>query len=303
MPWGHEMARLSDAEVFVSVVDSGGFSAAARRHGITQPAISRRIAALESRLGARLLVRSTRRFALSDAGRVYYERCRRLLADLAEAEQEVAARSTAPRGVLRVAAPPLFARRVIVPRLADFVRRYPDVTLELVLAERYVDVVDEGFELAVRLREPAAGAAMVARRVGFFRSVVCCAPSYLDSRRPPRLPADLVEHACIVHAATSTRDEWTFRDATGTQTVRVRGPLRTNDVDAIHAAARGGVGVALLPSFAVADDLATGALVRLLPSYTLPTVPVWAVHAGGRHRSARVRVFLDWLVKAIGASR
>jgi DNA-binding transcriptional LysR family regulator len=293
------MARLSDAEVFVSVVDSGGFSAAARRHGVTQPAISRRIAALEARLGARLLVRSTRRFALSEAGRVYVERCRRLLAELAEAEREVAARSTSPRGVLRVAAPPLFARRVIVPRLADFFRRHPDVTLELVLAERYVDVVDEGFEVAIRLREPAAGAAMVARRIGFFRSLVCCAPVYLRGRRPPDVPADLAEHACIVHAATSTRDEWTFRDANGTQTVRVRGPLRTNDVDAIHAAARAGVGIAALPSFAVPDDLAAGTVAPLLASFTLPQVPVWAVHAGGRHRSARVRVFVDWLAKAI----
>jgi len=294
------LPRLSDAEVFVSVVDSGGFSAAARRHGVTQPAISRRIAALEERLGARLLMRSTRRFGLSEPGRLFYERCRRVLAELEDAEQEVKTRSTSPRGTLRVAAPPLFARRVLVPRLGTFMRRYPEITVDLVLAERYVDLVEEGFELAIRLVDPGAGAALVARRVATFRIVVCCAPSYLRGRRAPARPRDLADHACLVQSATATRDEWSFRGPDGPHSVRLAGPLRTNDLEAIHAAARAGIGIAVLPSFAVAGDLESGALRLLLDSFTLPPVKVWAVHAGRRHRSARLRAFLGWLVTAIG---
>ena len=296
------MARLSDAEVFVSVVECGGFSAAARRHGVTQPAISRRIAALEERLGARLLLRSTRRLALSEQGRHFYERCRRLLAEFDEAEQEVMARSAAPRGTLRVAAPPLFARRVLVPRMGAFLRRHPDITVELVLAERYVDLLEEGFELAIRLLGPDAGAALVARRVGTFRMIVCCAPSYRRAHGAPARPRDLAGHACLVHSAVATRDEWSFRGPDGAQAVRVRGPFRSNDIEAIHAAARAGMGIALLPSYAIDDDLASGALEPLLETFTLAPMKVWAVHAGRRHRSARLRLFLDWLVGALGRS-
>ncbi len=296
------MARLSDIEAFVSVIECGGFSAAARRHGVTQSAISRRVAALEERLGTRLLVRSTRRFAPSAQGQRFYEQCRRLLAEFDEAEQEVMAGSASPRGTLRVAAPPLFARRVLVPRLGSFIRKHPDITVDLVLADRYVDLVEEGFELAIRLLTPTTSATLVARRVGFFRMVVCCAPSYLRRRTVPRHPRDLATHACLVHSALATRDEWSFRGADAPDSVRVAGPLRTNDMEAIHAAALAGLGIAVLPSYAIADDVKSGGLRVLLESFTLPPMKVWAVHTGRRHRSARLRVFLDWLVGAVGRS-
>lgn len=293
------MARLSDVEVFVSVVESGGFSAAARRHGVTQSAVSRRVAALEARLGARLLVRSTRRFALSAQGRRYYERCRRLLAEFDDAEQEVMAGSSTPRGTLRIAAPPLFARRVLTPRLGSFLQAHPDVTVDLVLADRYVDLLEEGFELAIRHLTPSAGGTLVARRVGFFRMVACCAPAYLRGRTAPAHPRDLAGHACLTHTALTTRDEWAFDGPDGEHTVRVAGPLRTNDMEALCEGARAGLGVAVLPSYAIAPDLAAGRLRTLLDAFTLPRMKIWAVHPGRKHRSARLRAFLDWLVTTV----
>ena len=293
------MSRLSDAEVFVSVVECAGFSAAARRHGVTQPAISRRIAALEQRLGTRLLQRTTRRFALSAQGQLFYERCRRLLAELDDAEQEVTAGSSSPRGTLRVAAPPLFGRRVLVPRIGTFLRRHPEIDVDIVLGEGYVDFVQEGIEVALRLLHPGASPTLMIRRVGQFRMVVCGAPSYLRGQRTPSSPADLVNHACLVHWALPGGNEWPFRGPDGAQAVRVSGPLRVNDVEAIHAAALAGIGIAVLPSFAVADDLRSGALKPLLESFTLPPMTVWAVHTSRRHRSARLRAFLAWLATAV----
>jgi DNA-binding transcriptional LysR family regulator len=289
------VSRLSDAEVFVSVVECASFSEAARRQGVSQPAISRRIAALEARLGTRLLQRTTRRFALSDAGRRYYERCRCALAELHGAEQEATDRASSPRGTLRVAAPPLFGRRVLVPRLPTFLERHPEIDVDLVLGEGYVDLVQDGVEVAIRLLHPGASPTLVIRRVGSFRMVACAAPSYLRRRRPPARPADLVSHACLVHWALPGGSEWPFHGPDGAQAVRVSGPLRVNDVEAVHAAALAGIGIAVLPSFAVANDLRSGALRPLLESFTLPPMTVWAVHTGRRHRSARLRVFLAWL--------
>lgn len=293
------MSRLSDAEIFVSVVECGGFSTAARRHGVTQSAVSRRVAGLEQRLGTRLLQRTTRRFALSESGQRYYDRCRRLLAELNEAEQEVMAGASAPRGTLRVAAPPLFGRRVLVPRLRSFLDSHPDIDVDLVLGEGYVDLVQDGIEVAIRLLHPGASSTLVIRRVGTFRTVVCAAPSYLRGRRPPARPADLTEHACLRHWAVPAGNDWSFRGPDGIQAVRVSGPLRVNDVEATHAAALAGIGVAALPSYAVADDLRTGALKPLLESFTLPPMTVWAVHTSRRHRSARLRAFLAWLGTAL----
>ncbi len=293
------MSRLSEAEVFVTLVEAGGFSAAARLRGVTQSAISRRIAALEDRLGVRLLVRSTRRLRLSESGRNFYERCRGLLADLEEAEREVVASGGSTRGVLRLTAPPAFARHAILPRLGAFTRRYPEISVQLMLAERYVDLAEEGFELAIRLPTPGTSPGLIATRLSSFRMVVCCAPAYLQGRAAPAHPVDLAQHACLVQSATATQDVWTFRGPHGPQPVRVGGPLRTNDIEALCVAALGGLGIAMLPSFVVEGDLASGALQPLLEEFAPPRIKVWAVYHERRHLSPRVRVFLDWLVASL----
>ena len=173
------------------------------------------------------------------------------------------------------------------------------MTVDLVLGERYVDIAEEGFDLAIRLPDPGTNAGLVARRVTSFRMVVCCAPSYLRGRAAPARPGDLSHHACLVQGAAATRDTWTFRGPDGPEAVRVGAPFRTNDIEALRAAALGRIGIVMLPSFVVAGDLSSGALRPLLEPFTLPRVKVWAVYVDRRHLGARPRAFLEWLVPAL----
>lgn len=293
----NRMSTLSDTETFVAVVDAGGFSAAARILARSQPAVSRRVGALETRLGVRLLVRSTRRLRLTEAGAAYYERCRRLLAELADADADAAASARLPRGVLRVTAPPLLARRRLVPRLDAFLARWPELSLELTLAERVADVVEEDFDCAVRLFDPGRQPGVIARRVGGLAVVTCAAPAYLAARGTPRRPADLAAHECLVQLTRPPRQHWSF----GAERVAVRGRLRTTDVEALCIAAVGGLGIARLPAFLVDDDVRAGRLRPLLTRWRPPPAPVFAVYRERRHLPARVRVFIEFLAAALRA--
>lgn len=303
------MARLEDAEVFVAVVDAGGFTAAAAALGVTQPVVSRRVAALEARLGVRLLVRSTRRVRATDAGAAFYERARRALADLEEGECEAAAAGAELRGALRVTAPPAYGRYVIVPLLAAFVDVHPAITIDLVLAERRLDLAEERVDLAIRIDDPGCASELIHRRLGDFGVVTCAAPSYLARRGTPRTPADLAEHACLLQAGPTRGTVWSFAPAARTArraerlTAQVGGPLRTNDVEALVAAARAGLGIARVPDFLAEDDLARGALRAVLPRFTTRRVDVFAVYSERRHLPARTRALLDFLVARLRRRR
>lgn len=297
------MSRIEDAEVFVTVVDAGGFTAAARALDLSQPAVSRRVGALEARLGVRLLVRSTRRFRATDAGQAFYERCRRLLSELEEAEHEAAAHGSELRGSLRLAAPPSFGRSVLLPHLAAFAATHPAIELDLALGERPVELNEEGFDLAVRIGDPGRAPGLIRTRLTSFTAIPCAAPAYLAERGTPRQPADLAQHACLVQIGMMRHDRWTLtsdrKGRSEKQTVSVAGPLRSNDVEGLAVACRAGLGVAVLPSFLVGGDLQDGHLRRVLPRWQPRTVEVWAVYAERRHLPARGRALLDFLVERL----
>lgn len=289
-----DVRATADLETFVEVVDAGGFSPAARRLGLSQPAVSRRVAALERRLGTQLLSRLGRRLRLTPAGQDLHERCRPLLVELRRIERE-ASGSKAAGGTLRVTAPPALARRLIVPGLVEFHRRHPDVRIALDTSERFAELADGGFDVALRLFTPGRHADLVARRLASFPVLVCAAPAYLARRGTPRAPAELASHDCLVLAATREHAVWTFAMGSGREPVRVTGPLATNDVDALRAAAVSGLGIALLPSFAAGDELRARRLKRLLSGHELPEVPLFAVHGEARTVSRRTRAFLDFV--------
>jgi len=293
----HGVRAMADLETFVEVIDAGGFSLAARRLGLSQPAVSRRVAALERRLGTQLLTRIGRRLRLTPAGQDLHERCRPLLVELHRIERE-ASGGKAAGGTLRVTAPPALARRLIVPSLVDFHARHPDIRIALDTSERFAELADGGFDVALRLFTPGRHADLMSRRLAAFAVVVCAAPAYLARRGTPRTPADLASHACLILAATREHAVWSFARGSGREQVRVTGPLATNDVDALRAAAVSGLGIALLPSFAVDDELRARRLKRLLSGHELAEVPLFAVHAEARAASRRTRAFLDFVAAA-----
>jgi DNA-binding transcriptional LysR family regulator len=303
------MSRLEDAEVFVAVVDAGGFTAAAAALGLGQPAVSRRVATLEARLGTRLLVRSTRRLRPTDAGAAFYERARRALGELAEAETAAAAASAELRGELRVTAPPAFGRHVLVPALAAFRAAHPAITIDLVLAERRLDLVEERVDLAIRIDDPGRASELVHTRIGTFGVATCAAPAYLAAHGRPRTPADLARHACLLQSGPTRGNAWSFAPAACADrrdeavTVHVTAALRTNDVEALAAAARAGMGIARLPDFLVAADLRAGRLRAVLPRFAARRVDVFAVYAERRHLPARTRALLDFLKARLGGRR
>lgn len=301
------MSRIGDAEVFVEVVDKGGFTAAARALGLSQPAVSRRITALEARLGVRLLARSTRALRTTDAGRLFYERCRLALIELVEAESEATAHGTDLRGSLRLTAPPAFARAVLLPHLAAFSVAHPGLVIDLRTGERYVDLSHESYDLAIRIGDPGQSSGLIRTRLTEFHSIACAAPSYLEANGTPRSPSALEQHACLVQAAQAPRDVWTFTPRRRTDRpevlrAKVTGSFRSNDVESLAIAARGGLGITLLPDYLIAADLEQGTLRRILPGYDTREVEVWAVYAERRHLPRRVRVLLDFLIPRLRRS-
>lgn len=298
---GIGLDRLSDAEIFLAVVDAGGFSGGARLVGRSQPAVSRRVAALETRLGARLLERTTRHVRLTAAGEVFHRGCRDALAALRDAEALAADATAEVRGPLRVSAPPAWARAVLVPLLGEIAQAYPELALELLLVERYVDLVEEGIDVALRLG-PLRDSQLTARRIESGHFVLCAAPSYLRRRAAPRSVADLARHDTLVLATSSGRRRWPFRERGRAVAFEPRGRLVANDVAFLREAALAGRGVTVLPSYLVAADLRAGKLVELLLRARLPRVDVFALLPSRKHVPRKARVFVDALAARLGES-
>lgn len=307
------MSRIEDAEVFVAVVDAGGFTAASAALGVSQPAVSRRVAGLEARLGVRLLTRAPRGLRPTAAGAAFYERARRALGDLAEAERDASGESAELAGSLRVAAPPAFGRTVLLPHLAAFAGAHPQITVDLLLGERRLDLVEESIDLAVRIGDPGRAPGAIHTRLTDFGVVACAAPSYLELHGTPRDPADLARHACLRQIGPARGDVWSFaargirvrraaRPRPRTSTA-VRGPLRSNDVEGLVAAARAGMGIGLLPDFLVAGDLGRGTLRQVLAQFPVRRIEVFAVYPERRHLAARTRALLDFLAARLRPRR
>lgn len=289
------MVNIGELEVFVRVVQAGSFSAAARELDLTPSAVSKQIARLEDRLGARLLNRTTRRLNATEVGSAFYERCARILADMAEAEQAVIDLHEAPRGQLRMSLPLSFGRLHIVPLIPDFLASYPEVRIDISFNDRLVDLIEEGMDLAVRVGE-LTDSSLIARRLAPNRRVVCGSPAYFARAGRPERPSELADHNCLVYTYRASRHDWRFRGPDGgEEAVRVSGNLETNEAEALRAAVLGGVGIGLLPLWLVGHDLRAGRLEEVLPCYHAPDSAIYAVYPAGRHLSPKVRAFVDLL--------
>jgi DNA-binding transcriptional LysR family regulator len=289
------MDRLTSLTAFVRVVDSGGFSAAGRKLNMSTTMVSNHIQALEERLGARLLNRTTRKVSPTEVGKAYYDRCIQILADLEQADDIAGALQSTPRGTLRI----YTATHIvpfIAPVVAEFLATYPEVKVDLSMGERAIDLIDEGIDIAVRLTPPTESS-LIVRTLATWRHVLCCSPGYLEQHGRPLELAELTERNCVRHALYPFGDEWHFADRKGMPaTVRVSGNLITNSGETLRRVALAGVGVSLAAGFLVHDDLETGRLIRLLPEYRPVELSMNAVYPHRHHLSAKVRTFIDLLV-------
>lgn len=294
------MDRLAALEAFVKVAETQSFSEAARRLRASKSVVSRQIAALEAELGARLFHRTTRSMTLTEAGRGYFERASRILADLEDANASVTQLQAAPRGQLRVNAPMSFGLLHLAPALPDFLLRYPDVDIDITMNDRFVDLVDEGFDLAVRVGR-LDDSSLVARKLAPARRVVCASPDYLKVRGVPLTPDDLKVHDCLCYSNLSMAHDWRFVTEKGQPwSVEIKGRLSANNGDALKLAALAGLGLVYLPTFIVGGDLQAGTLVTVLDKFIAQDGAVNAVYPHARHLSPKVRAFVDFLAERFG---
>ncbi|MEO8344142.1 MAG: LysR family transcriptional regulator [Betaproteobacteria bacterium] len=289
------MDRFLAIVAFVKVVELGSFARAAERLDTSVSSISRHVSELETHLNARLLNRTTRRLSLTETGRVFHERCVLLLADLEEAEESATAATVKPRGTLRLTAAITFGVRHLAPAIAEFVTRFPQMRFDIELSDRAVDLVDEGFDIAVRIGTIGTQN-LVGRKIGTTRLVCCAAPSYLSQHGIPNEPEDLIGHACLTYEYSSFKNVWSFRDAKGVErNVRINGPVQANNGRFLEALAVEGMGVVYEPDFIVGPNVRAGKLRLILGGFEPPPAPIYIVYPSRRHLSAKVRAFTDFL--------
>ena len=287
------MDRLTSLEVFSKVVDSGGFSAAGRRLNMSTTMVSNHVQALEDRLGARLLNRTTRKVSLTEVGRAYYDRCIQILADIEQADDIAGALQSTPRGTLRVYTATHIVQ-FVAPVITEFLAAYPDVKVDLSMGERTIDLIEEGFDVAIRLTPPP-DSSLIVRSLATWRHVLCCSQAYIEKLGRPEQLSELAERNCLRHV-NYPYDEWRFVDRKGAPaSVRVSGRLISNSGETLRRAALEGVGIVLAPGFLLHDDLESGRLVRLLPEYRPVEFSMNAVYPHRHHLSAKVRTFIDRL--------
>lgn len=287
-------ASFSEAEAYLAVVDRGGFGAAARELGVTQSTISRRIAALESRIGKRLVERTTRRVTLTEAGLAFANDLRDVLARLAEAEGRVQSEGSEPEGLLRVTMPTAYGRTSVLPRLAVLAKRYPRLRFELDLSDRYVDILEEGYDLAIRIAEPTQSG-LVSERIDRFSLHVCASPDYVAKHPPIERPQDLATHACIVQRTYAPRSKWRFEWSGDLIEIDIAPRIIASDMMAVRSLVLDATGIAILPSYPAHDDLASGRLVELLGEAGLPAVNVFAGFPHHRAGLSKIKVVVEEL--------
>ena len=291
------MDRFKEMQAFAAVADAGSFVRAAEALQVSKTAVSRLIGDLEARLGVRLLHRTTRRLSLTAEGEVFHARCKALTADVEEAEAEVTARAGEAVGQLRLNVPVSFGLMHLAPLWPAFLQQHPKVTLDVTLADRIIDLVDEGYDLAVRIAQLPASS-LVSRKIASTRLVLCASPDYLRRHGEPSHPADIARHTVFTYTLLATGDTWNFEGPDGPVEVKVTPRLRSNNGDTCCAAALQHQGIVLQPSFMVSHHLRAGALVQVLPQYRSLELGVYAVYASRRHVTPKVRVVIDFLVEA-----
>ncbi len=296
------MDRFAAMQAFARVVESGSFVRAAERMEMSTSSLSRLVADLEAHLNARLLNRTTRKLSLTETGQAFYERCVQLLADLDEAEALASRSAAQAHGTIRFTCPHNLAAQPVAPAIASFVARHPAVKFDVNVVDRVVDLVEEGFDLAIRVGA-VRSELLVARKLGATELVPCASPGYLEARGEPNLPADLVEHRVMTYAYSSTPRVWQLTDAEGQpHEVRVQGPLHANSDELAIGAAVAGLGIAFEPDYVVRPALEDGRLVRVLADFRGPVLDIWAVYPSRRHLSAKVRLFVAHLAETFAAA-
>ncbi len=292
------MDKFQEMRVFAAVVDAGSFVGASESIEMSKPAVSRHVAALEARLGVRLLQRTTRKLSLTDEGEVFYARCKELLVEVDEAEAEVSARSGQATGLLRINVPVSFGIQHLSPLWPAFMERHPGLTLDVTLADRVVDLVEEGCDMAVRIAR-LPNSTLISRRLGTTRLILCASPAYLRRHGAPRHPSEIAAHTVLAYSLLTERYNWAFVGPEGRVEVKVSPRVFTNSGDTCRAAALQHLGIILQPSFLVGADLQSGALVELLPQYRALELGIYAVYPTRKHVPPKVRLMIDYLVDAL----
>lgn len=287
-------------KVFVAVVDCGSFAAAAAKLQTSRAMTSKQVQNLEEHLGTRLLNRTTRKLSLTETGRTFHQRSVQILADVEEAEQAADQAGSVPRGVLKVTIPLSYGQHVLAPVIAEYSQNYPMVSLDIALSDRKVDIVEEGFDLAIRIGT-LAQSDLIARKVGRVRSLVCAAPAYLARHGTPASPAELSGHACLGYTLSWGGAEWRMQGPGGAVAVPVAGPVKADNGDFLRLAGVSGAGLLLQPHFIVADDLKAGRLVQVLPEWHSEELGVYAVYPSRKLLSAKVRTFVDFLATRLAS--
>lgn len=291
------MDTLQNMRVFARVVESGSFTAAAQHLNTTTAYASRAVSDLEAHLHTRLLNRTTRRIALTEAGERYLQRCQQILAYVEQAEAEASDAHARPSGKLRLHAVASLGTHYIVPAVGRYQRRYPDVSVDMTLAQRIPDLLDEGYDVSVVLGYDLPDSALISQRLGTVFSIACAAPSYLERRGVPRTPADLANHSCLrLVTPSSVFDKWNFDGPDGTETYNVSAPtFQVNGADSMAVAVREGMGIAVLPIYAAMRGLESGELVWILPEYTSMPLNIYALYPSRQYLDAKIRTWVDFL--------
>ena len=297
------MDRLTSMAAFVMAAEAGSYASAAERLGMSPQMVAKHVAALEQRLGARLLNRTTRRQSLTELGTAYYERCKHIVSEAQAADSLAQVMSDTPRGTLRVTAPVTFGSYSLMPFVTQFLRQYPDVDIDLHLSDRSVDLVEEGYEVAFRIG-PLANSSLTARPLAPYRLAVGAAPAYLAERGTPHSPADLQHHECLGYAYWSrpADSEWRFRQGSKVHSVAVSSRLHVNESKALLSAAVDGFGIVLGPADFLEPALRKGELVRLLEDFEAPSRPMHLLYTAHRQKTAKVRQFIEAAMRQFAAS-
>jgi LysR family transcriptional regulator for bpeEF and oprC len=293
--------QLEALQLFVRVVETGSLTKAARAIGVGQPTVSKQISLLEERLGARLLNRTSRGLSVTSAGQDYYESAVRLLDDFKEADARVRRGQAAPEGTIRVASSPAFARIHLMPRLPEFFARYPGLSVDFDISERFVSLVEDGIDVALRMGT-LSDSSLVARRIGTVGASTVATPAYLDRAGTPAAPGDLDSHACIGFVHRGALTTWRFQGPAGAISVEPKGPFRSNDAEHLRAAVLAGIGIGHTVSWLFEAEIASGAVRQVLREFETPRFPLHAVCPGGRRIPSRVRVFIDFVAEICAAS-
>lgn len=288
------LRSISAMLVFARVVEEGSFTAAARRLGLSKASVSREVSALETRLGAQLLRRTTRRMSLTEAGDLFYARCQRVVEEAEDAQRSVHELQAEPHGSLRLAVPMSFGNLQLAPRLHRVLERHPGLQLEIEATDRVIDLIHERIDLSIRIGRPRESSAVM-RRICPIRLLLCATPDYLARHEAPTRPEHLIDHECLTYDGST--EAWRF--STG-ETIEVSGRLRYDNRDALRRAALDHLGLVYLPTFVVGDDVRAGRLVPLLLEQTHPGTSAFAVYPASRHLSPKVRAMIDWLVEELG---